>query len=464
MPVSFSYENFPNLWDTIIESADHNTQLAIRALSKAHRLVIDRLQAEHLIVSTEGHEHTVATSPHHHLPHFREEAHIFDEQRFWANDMTRDLTARTRVLDIQGYSPPVYDPDLLLFMRFPALEVLRMTNSIDDHTPVKHFHPWIPPGEFYPAQTLVLFSNEAGMDGLMEHWWFEGAEDDEDEDEDEDWGAPSKRMFPERFFLGPMYLPPTVTKLVINMCGEDIQVEEMWPFMTEILPAHVRQIVVVGPRYQSLDGPGLVGDLTLGLVHDLVQIAFNPRAERVTFVGFEYLDPAFRNAFEAMLRQAIHEAIYEDVDYAIDDAATLALSSEERELFIRRSKKSREQGNGPNADGDDDEDEDEGERDETDSEGRDGAVGGKDVEDEPEPEEEGSAVQNGGKEDGMAEAGSPLLSYQQKIDQLLASYEFVTKQTYIDRVGEETAKLDLLEYLDPRDHNYRRGRHWRHKY
>ena len=27
MPVSFSYENFPNLWDTIIESADHNTQL-----------------------------------------------------------------------------------------------------------------------------------------------------------------------------------------------------------------------------------------------------------------------------------------------------------------------------------------------------------------------------------------------------------------------------------------------------
>lgn len=360
---------------------------------------VDRLQARHLVLSVEGPEQTVVTSPHHHLPHFLEQSHMFDEQRFWLSDATRDLTARTRVLDIQGYCPPMDEEDLLLFMRFPALEVLRLTHSVGEHT--QHFHPWVPPSLFFPANTLVLFSDEVGMDALADHWCGGDADD----------GS----IFPDRDFEGPLAIPGTVSKLVVNMCGEDPEAKVMWPFTACDLPPHVKEVVIVGPRYKTLHDAGSVGELTPGLSEsDLIEIAVCPRAEKVTFVGFERME-RFRDTFEGAFRNVIQGAMYAEVDYEIDDAATLALAPEERAELIKSSKELREKRR--------------------------------------------AAKQARGewKED------TRLLGYQEKIDQMLANYEFVTKTAYIDRVGEETAELELLEYLDPKDLQFRKGHHWRHR-
>lgn len=81
-------------------------------------------------------------------------------------------------------------------------------------------------------------------------------------------------MFPEQFFAGPGAFSPTATMSVVNMCGEDLQVVEMWPFTNTILPGQVQEIVIVGPRYESLDDEGSVGDLLPGLAEgDLVEVA-----------------------------------------------------------------------------------------------------------------------------------------------------------------------------------------------
>lgn len=172
------------------------------------------------------------------------------------------------------------------------------------------------------------------------------------------------------------------------------------------------------------------------------------------------MSPTFRATVEGLLREVVQRVVYDDIDYTIDDAATLALSSGEREELTRVSKEQREKKNGRKAAGktaEDDEDEDAGEREEhEETEGeetamkqRDGddTAGVEEVEDEPESEgESGAAKNDGGEEDTAEEEAEPvLLSYQQKIDQILETYEFVTKQTYIDRVGEETTGLALLE-------------------
>lgn len=277
------------------------------------------------------------------------------------------------------------------------------------------------------------------MDSLRDHWWFEmqkqGVLDEE-------------HMVPTRFFLGREAVPPTVTKVVINLRGEDPEVSQMWPFTVD-LPEHVKELVIVGPRYSSLKHWGSVGDLTPEVaVDNLAEVMFNPHAEKVTFVGFERM-PAIKEDLEASLRETYRTATYDDVDYEIDDEATRHLPKTKRVKLIREAKRRRAERmkayNAGKASVKSLEENENKHKDQGNSEdggGCDGAVG-------EENEEEGSIA--------------PLLGYKQKIDRMLASYEFVTKHAYVRTVGEETAALELLEYLDPKDRKFKKGRHWRHR-
>lgn len=456
MTISFSYENFPHLWDLIIASADHNTQLALRRLSRALPFVIDRRQAEHLVLYTEGPEQTLVTGVYKHHAHFREDAHVYEEPAFWMNARTRAITARTRVLDIQGYCPPVYAPDLFEYMHFPALEVLRLTHAPSDFT-AEHFHPYVPPN--FTPKTVVLFSDDAGTENLMEHWWFQMEAQADTEEE---------HMVPTGMDVSRKALPKSVTKVVVNVRGEDFEAAQMWPFAAD-LPAHVKELVIVAPRYTDLDDEGHVGNLTPALcISDLLSVAFNPRTEKVLFVGFERMPQGFVEAFEGALRAVHRSAVYTDVDYSIDDELTLEMSQELRESLMARAElMRRESTGGSEADGDEGDGGSEASGGEA-AEGRSGVDNGVGAgKGKDDAANDGNNADEG---DNSAEttAGAPEtepapLSYKQKVDQMLAGYEFVSKAAYVRRVGEETAALELLEYLDPGYQNIEVDLDWRRR-
>lgn len=389
MAVTFSYANFRNLWDMILAAAEHETQLALRLVCKSLRFKVDCLQARHLVISSEGAKQLLITGPNHHIAHFRDIYHLDKEPRFWSFHATRARTRHTRILDIQGYCPPGNDPDLFTYMQFPHLNVLRMTPSVDDDP--DNFTPYIP-GHF-EAQTLVLFSNSEGCAAMDDHWWFD-LYAPSDDDEELPLVPPVNRS----------RIPQSVTKMVLNLRGQNMELHDMYPFVTR-LPAHVKDVVISAPAYRSLlNTAGVRNEVSPHLTKlRLVDVVLLPIKTKFTLVDFNWLGPSFEKEFLDELRYRYRSFFFKDVDYTVDDDMTRVMQRKTRDECIKRSTT-------------------------------------------------------------VEVTRKPLISLQEQIDKLLSRIEFLSKEAYIERVGAETAALDLLEHLDLENSDCVEGEYdWRSK-
>lgn len=405
MAVAFSCEHFPDLWDMVIAHTTHDTQLVLRLVCKSLRFKIDCHQARYLVISSgESAGQLLVTGPTHHIPNFNDEAHIDDEPSFWESPRTAARLEHTRILDICGFCPPKDDPDLFTYMHFPTLEVLHMTPGVDAY---KHddFTPYVP--EHFGAETLVLFSNTEGCKALDDHWWFTFAEEYAEEDGYD--GEDVFRIAP--FDVDRAYLPDSVTKLVLNMRGQAMEFNDMYPFVSK-LPSHVTEVVVSAPHWRDLSDCGGVQTAVSSHFEQirLLAILRETADTKFTFVGFDRLDPKFAHRFVCEQKSWCMQCFHGMVDYSIDDEMTLALAPETRARYIEA--------------------------------GKTGVRGGR------------KRLDRKGK----------LIGLKEQVDRLMQCIEFLTKDEYVQRVGRETAEMELLEHPFPEDREcVEREYDWRRK-
>ncbi|EJT47813.1 hypothetical protein A1Q1_03274 [Trichosporon asahii var. asahii CBS 2479] len=242
--------------------------------------------------------------------------------------------------------------------------------------------------EHFHARTLVLFSNPMGCRAMDKHWWF-FMDDSDDED--------SQALVP--YDVDRSRLPRSVTKLVLNMRGLPTAFPDMYPFVSRI-PSHVREVVANAPYYQSLDDRGSVHfevSAHIEQIH-LLAVVFRTMSTRFTCVGFDRLASDFADKFMRELESRYRHIFFNTVDYTIEDELTLKLPDETRAEYIECSTS--------------------------------GVRRGKQLPRNPD---------------------RPLISLKEQVDQLVSRVEFITKVEYVERVGRETAELDLLEHPDPDD-------------
>lgn len=493
MPVRFTYVNFPLLWDDIIAHADWDALAVIRAVERNLGPVVDR-EVRHLVLSPDPGNVVTVRGPTGAAQAVRD---LNPDSALGAAE--RALCARTSVVDVRGFFHPTFDLRPLA-RAFPNLRVLRLTSDAEQQVT-----PYVP----FPAEVLVLFTNPSGLGAVYEHWYFrhpseesEASEPGDDVANDYQYEVHGRRLAPRG--VARHRLPASVRRIVVNMCGDHAPPSTMWP-ACENPPAHVRDVVVVVPRYRTLKGEGEMSAdcvdsvLAIGILEMLR--APNPR---FTLVGVDEVAPDYEARLRELLRNDATEIIHADVDYSIDDPLTVDMPVQIRRYAQEASDVMRLalQENQEAAEGDTRGQEGAetaeaapsfelraGEQES--DEGSDGSHSGVDVPAaEPEPtvtsieeptttDEPATAVEAATTEaltpadpqaaaaqagdgappstpDGPAVPPStsavPLMGLQQKVDHLFSRIEFLTKDQYIERFGEETAALELLEYLDPSEY------------
>lgn len=466
MTVSFTYDNFPHLWDDILASTTSwKTKLALRRVSKSLRNVIDRQLVKHIVLDHGGIEAVDVYSPGHGIPGCHELS-----PKTWADEHERrsahpppELMKHVRVVDIRGYIVPCVDMTLLA-PAFPSLDMLRITTGIEYHDT---YTPYIP----FEAKTLVLFTNQKGLEGIFEHWWYQdeddehpwpthdedgdggdtdhgnhgeedGGEGDEmDEEWDPDWDEPpnERPLVPPRAILHD--LPECYRKIVLNMNGLDQPIAPMYPYLLD-LPPHVEELVVVVPKFTRLDDEGSImpGPLPVGApslvfpmnILDLVG-TLGKNAARFTVVGLERVGEECVRQFRDTLYSQVTTTLYYDVDYAIDDEITTSMPRQARDFALQDVQQARhvrvvfdsgESDNGSGAEGE--------ERDR-------GGPRTKRIRlvHDPDPPDEDAP---------------PLMSLKDKVDGILGRIELISMPEYVKRVGEETAALEVIEYGSSKDY------------
>lgn len=464
MTVSFTYDNFPNLWDDILAETCWEAKLTLRRVSKTFRDVIDRQLVWHIVLDHGGLEAVDVISPTHRIPGCFELCPKSWDQHDWPRRPSPDLMKHTRLIDIRGYIIPCVDMTQLAPL-FPNLEVLRFTTGINHHDT---YTPYIP----FAAEKLVLFMNQTGLEGVFEHWWFQ--DDDEDhpwpmpeddhheghdghdddlheddrtigehgdegddwvEDEDEEWysdweEAPKGRpLVPPKAILHD--LPETYRKIVLNMNGLVQPIAPMYPYLLD-LPSHVEELVIVVPQYKRVTDEGKIpksrftmGSPAIAFPMNILDLlgTLGKNDLRVTIVGFEQAGEECVRQFRETLYSQVTTTLYFDVDYAIDDEITLSMPRQAREFALQDVQQARHV------------------RVVVDSEGSDDSAG-EDDEGSPRPRVKRIRLVH----DPTPKEDPPLMSLKEKVDGIMRRVELITMPEYIKRVGIETAALEVEEY------------------
>lgn len=358
MAQSLTYDDYPRALDAIVAHLTCDDQLRLRSVCKAFRRAVDKMLKSHLILFSNGDRVSVQGVAHR-IPGLKslDPGHPIE-------------IPDARVLDVRGYFPPSTDLTKLQ-ASFPVVNVLRMTNS---RGRLKSYTPYVP----FSASTVVLFTNPNGFDcnpGPRPAWG----------------GHDRAAHLPAGF---EDILPESVSKIVVNMNGDDIPVADMWRAIHRP-SAQVKDIVIVVPRYGSLDDPGALGtfnepivgmdvaDLIVGAPHGFIGSVSAPaRAPhaRFTIVGLEAVPLRdYAQHFGSVLREHLSANRFEDVDYGTSGPAVVH--------------------------------------------GNDGPV-------------------------FLPASGQAKVAHDAKVLEILSKVETVTKEEYVARVGRETALLELVEKLE----------------
>lgn len=426
---SFSYDNFPNLWDEILSHASTEAKRDVRTVSRALRSAIDR-RVRHLILTAgpppqseedldvaDGAEAaaydwrtglTMPTFPV--LQRIGAWGSEDDSFNCWGSNFDivvppwreqRALTRLTGIVDFFGYIHQWLHLGRISHL-FTHLEVLRLTQDADGT-----FLFYLPFG----ADTVVLFPSPKGLEANMANPICKGLSGGRNRAEepsilDAFWPEPPQpsellvSMLPEAEpemnppLDVPRGIPFGVHRLVVNLDGHIGNPATSFHFLYDI-PEHVAEIVFVLPHLTSLSGTGSVKGAS---AVDLVEVMRSSTA-RHTVVGCECVGVAnFADEVrEALKALTVHEP-HLDVDYSIDDELTCGMSGWQRKSVASRAHALSHD-----------------------------IVFWGDHLTVPVPQEK-------------------TLSLKQKVDDRLSRLEFVTVEEYRRRVGEEAAALHLIQY------------------
>lgn len=462
MTVSFSYDNFPNVWDDILAETCWEAKLTLRRVSKTLRNVVDRQLVKHIVLDHGGHEVVNVYSPKHRIPGCDELSpkSWADKHKRWPHHPPPELMQHVQVADIRGYIIPTVDMTQLAPL-FPSLDILRITTGIEYHDT---YTPYIP----FSAQKLVLFMNQKGLEGVFEHWWYQDDDehhpwplheedddhvngngedpdshreqeseldnggDDTDEDEwDPDWDEPpnDRPLVPPKAILHA--LPESYRKIVLNMNGLDQPIAPMYPYLLD-LPAHVEELVIIVPQFKRVTDDGLIpqGRFPVGAPSLIVPMnildllgTLGKNSVRVTIVGLERVGDDCVRQFRDTLYSQVTTTLYYDVDYAVDDEITLSMPRQAREFALQDVQQARHVRVVIDSDDSD-------------------ASGAESDHSSPRPRVKRIRLVH----DPEPKEGPPLMSLKEKVDGILGRIELLTMPEYIKRVGVETAALEVEEY------------------
>lgn len=436
---SFSYDNYPNLWDEILAYASSEAKRDVRPVSRALRTAIDR-RVRHLVLtagppsgSSQGDVAEGAEASAYDwrsgqsAPTFPALQHLsaWGEEEEWApwgmgDDLLvppwkeqRSLTCLTRVVDLRGYFHQWLHLGRIGHL-FPNIDTLRLTQDKRGT-----FFYYVP----FAANTLVLFPSPKGLAANRAHpvcMHLTGVGDEDDDQYDDEWNAgvapawgpeppcwpeppnpPAilESMLPEAVpdvqppLDEPRGIPAGVKCIVVNFSGHVGNAAGSFHFLYD-LQEEVEEVVFFLPHLSALSD---TGSTTAAYPMDLVEIMRSPTA-RHTVVGAECCEEDFANKVREALKVLSFNVPHMDVDYSIDDELTRGMSAWHRTSLASRGRVLRER-----------------------------------------------AAFRAARQ-GRAGPGSPRLSLQQKIDDRLGRLEFVTVEEYRKRVGDETAMLHMVQY------------------
>lgn len=433
MPPSFSYQNYPNLWDEILNSTSPEGLRNVRLVNSALRSAVDR-RIRHLIMTPcflesgeemldlcEGPEGALLVG---YDPVSGVSTATFPDVRFvtpWSDEgrrvfargdkgplepswsEQRFLTRLTRVLDVRGYFHPHFDPGVIGHL-FPRLETVRLTQDASGT-----YLPFMP----FDASTYVLFPNTAGYQVVRVHPVCQACLDEYESDSSLEefnspwsterpvWPAPPhppgllEDLLPSRELRR---IPQHTSRVVVNLDGHVGDAGQSFHFLYD-LPPHVTSLVFILPHLASLHAKGVVEDAN---ANDVVE-AMRSSTAKHTVVGAECIGENFENSIrDALKRLTLAEAHF-DVDYDINDEYTRTMSSWQRKSYRLRSETLREERRWA----------------------EDLHMHG--LQDSPEPK-------------------PASMSLKQKLDDRLRRLEFITVEEYRKRIGDETAMLHLIQY------------------
>lgn len=415
MRTSFSYQNYPNIWDQILFYASPAVLRVVRLVDRDLRSAIDR-RIRHLILTAGGiavngiHFAVCAaydsaaggiTSAFPALRHVTSECpHACCELEEYAPAHKQlPLTSLTRTVDIRGVLHLHFRMHGMVHV-FPRLDTLRLTQDREG----RHF-------AFQPldAHTLVLFPSPAGLQVCRDHkeckdlvdpsW----GDDDESDDSDNPWAAEPAvwPAPPPRPAMLDGLLPvtengeirPGTKRVVVNFGGHVGNPASSFHCLYAPRTG-VEEMVFVLPHLSSLRGKGKV---IAANQHELVESMRSPTA-RHTVVGAECVGDGFAESVRAALKSLTCMITHPDVDYSIDDDLTRDMSPLNRSLYSARANVLRE-----------------------------------------EKKLFAHAL-------GVSEVLDPEMSLQQKVEGQLGRLEFLTVEEYRERVGDESAALHLIQY------------------
>lgn len=405
METSFSYDNFPHLWDAIIGYATPRARQTIRLLSRAHRYAVNRF---HLVLVPGMSTWALVSGLWGPAPELQAMLQaLLSPANCKDFALLRSRIPTTKVLELRGFVMPSVDLRRLR-PALPNVEIVRICNEPG----IRTFTPYIP----LEAETLVLFMNMSGWaaDGrnpnimqivdLTQQPRFFG----EDEEEKPLVVPRSARLeFPESY-----------RKLVVNMNGYAASAYHLFPFLRNP-PAELEEVVIVGPRYRDLThsgttscppssfGPEAAADwktvyfravqrlVRWELVRKLSRWEYNSKV-RFTLVGFEDVPPVgevpARDDLMMTICNSIKFRAQPNVDYDIDDQYTMAMSLELRGKLKQEAARAR------------------------------------------------------GDKGTRTRYTGPFVSLERKMIEARSRIEFVTRRQYVKRVGPQRARLELIEY------------------
>lgn len=405
------FDEFPTIWDKIISDAEPP---ALPVLRRVSRQLSFRIDPVHIVIS-QGSEHSInVESLWGSLPLLQD----LVASLVWDTPIALDrrkkalaLASRTRVLELRGLI--MIPADLrLLVNAFPNLQMVRICN--DPKT--KTFTPYVPVG----ARTLVLFSNamptsarDDGQDANIKHMWRIGFKPQIVEQRE-------FSTFPRRRQLvapkdSQRSFPPQYRKVVLNLNGYGTEASSQFHLLGEAISRVVDNIVFVAPRHRSLTRRGCScsppGSEAMRWNADFVKmigamitpqlIATGIRDIRFTFVGFDDVHPELEQRMKHHLLVTFRQSPVWDVNYDLDDEYTAALGQETIELLRSRARK---------------------------------------------------------EADRMLRRGHDMMehgrhrSLGQRVMEAESCLEFLSREEYVQRVGEEVGTLELLEYRSEADY------------
>lgn len=287
MPVSLTYEAYPNILDAIIVESDSATQRALRLVCRSFRDAIKCREALHIILTPQSIDGAFVHGATARTPLLRR-LHPTSLTQFPSHP-TLLLLQRTRVVDVRGLFPQTCNLPSLKGA-FPGMKVLRLATSNWKYT------PYIPFG----AETLVLFTSPYGPDCEAKT-------------------PPSDARFapqqPYDSSKRPVHkgvdqhaVPRSVTRVVVNMGSEDQSAANQWPLVA-YPPPHVKDIILILPRIQVSEGGKLqpcplssrlfLPDL---VAEDVSETLVGSPHVSVTVVGLEFGDTEASQDFRRHLR------------------------------------------------------------------------------------------------------------------------------------------------------------------